>query len=358
MRLTDDRPGSGGRLTRETEDFEVHEFLPYALAGEGEHAFLRIRKRGLDTLAAARRLVAHLGVGEGPRLPRDLGIAGLKDRWAVAEQWMSLPWPADRALPPPGPVGPEVELLEAVRHRHKLRKGHVATNRFRVIVRDVPPGGLNRAEAVLEALRSRGVPHRFGPQRFGADGDNAHRARAILAGRERAPRERRLAGLLMSALQSELFNRALDLRLAEGAFGRALDGDRMVKHATGGQFWVDDPDTETPRVARLEISPMARMPGRKLAALRGEAARIEAAALEAAAVDPSWLPRLGVGVFRAIRYPLDEGRVEPVDGVPDAYRVILRLPAGAYATVVLDELVKPADGPLRRVSVDAPGEAP
>lgn len=347
IRLTADLPGSGGELRADPEDFVVRESIPYAPEGSGAHAFLRIEKRGVDTLEAARRILRVLEDQSSPRLPPEMGMAGLKDRHAVAEQWISLPWAADRELPPAGSLAEGVELLEATRHRHKLRKGHVAANRFEITIRAVPEGGFERARATLEALQERGVPYRFGPQRFGRDGDNAEQARAILSGRARAPRDRRLASLLMSALQSEVFNRVLDLRLERGLFERAIEGDRMTKHATGGQFWVDDPDAETARVRALEISPLARLPGRKLAPLRGLAAELEAEALSASGLDEPTLGRLGVGVFRALRHPLPHASIEALG--PDSFRVELELPSGAYATVVLDELLKPADGPLRRV---------
>ena len=56
--------------------------------------------------------------------------------------------------------------------------------------------------------------------------------------------------------------------------------------------------------------------------------------------------RLDVGTRRALRFPLDpEARIEPVDG---GYRLHVALPAGAYATVLLAELIKPAEGVVER----------
>jgi tRNA pseudouridine13 synthase len=122
----------------------------------------------------------------------------------------------------------------------------------------------------------------------------------------------------------------------------------MVKHATGGQFLVEDAVLEQPRVDGLEISPTGPMVGKKTPPTSGVAAEMEADALAAAGLDRETARRLGPGGRRPLRHPLDPAaRVAPAG--PAAYRVHVTLPAGAYATVLLDELVKPADGPLTRV---------
>lgn len=350
-RVTARFPGSGGILLRDPADFEVDEVLPYAAEGEGAHLFVRIEKRGVDTPAAARRLAEHLEVVRpGERLPPEAGWAGMKDRHAIARQWLSLPWPEDRALPKPGVIElgtGHLELLEANRHRHKLRKGHVAANRFKIRIRQVPSGGADRARVTLDRLRLLGMPNPFGPQRFGREGDNADRARAILLGQARRPRDRRLWSLLCSALQSEIFNLSLALRVEAGLFARALRGDRMVKHATGGQFDVEDPKAEQPRVDALHISPTGSLPGKRTPGVSGIAAEIEAAARSEARFDDRFAPRLGAGARRPFRLPLHpETRIEPL---PDEeWRLHVQLPSGAYATVLLDELIKPSEGVFDR----------
>lgn len=349
LRLTGALPGSGGVLRRDPEDFCVAETLPYALSGEGEHLFVRVRKRGLDTLLAARRLAETWQVIEhGARLPEEAGMAGLKDRHAVAEQWLSYPWPLARPLPDLGPAAEGIEVLEVARHRHKLRKGHVAANRFEIVIREAPGGGLERARETLSQLRLRGLPNRFGAQRFGMAGDNAERALEVLLGRAKRPRDRRVWSLLCSALQSEAFNRVLDARIEDGSFGRALDGDRMVKHDSGGQFVVDDPDAEQVRMDALEISPTAPLPGKKTPKSARAAAELEARVIGALGIDDEVWRRVGMGARRPLRIPLgEEDRIEPG---PDAESFVLHvtLPSGSYATAVLDELVKPTGGPFRR----------
>ena len=346
-RLTDGWPGSGGQLFRNPEDFQVDELLPYPPSGEGEHLFVRIRKTGLDSIRAARSLAEALGVIEaGEHLPAEVGLAGLKDRHAIASQWISLPWPLEQKTPEPKRIDPRLEILEVRRHSHKLRKGHVAANDFRITLREVPRGGTTRAQRILERLRVVGMPNRYGPQRFGRDGSNPDRARAILNRQSRRPRDRNLWSLLRSSLQSEVFNRVLDLRIGMGILTLAILGDRMVKHASGGQFDMTDPRAEQPRVDALEISPTGPLPGKRSRPPFGVALEIERAALADSALSEAIVRQLGVGSRRPLRLPLERAHIESIDAdeETESFRLSVRLPAGAYATVLLDELVKPEHG--------------
>jgi tRNA pseudouridine13 synthase len=337
-------PGSGGALEARSEDFEVREVPAYLPSGRGQHLYLRVEKRGLTTPEAAHHIAARL-----ERPARDVAWAGLKDKDATTEQWLSIEWPEKAPLPALDALsGDAVRVLEASRHGNKLRAGHLHGNRFHVRVRGVDADGVARAQAVLTWLRAHGVPNAFGAQRFGLAGDNALRARAILGGERPAPRDRRLARLLESALQSWVFNRLLDARIADGTLARALLGDVMQKHTTGGMFVVDDVAATTPRVEALELSPTGLMPGPRARAAEADVAERERAVLAALDLDDARLARLrSDGTRRLMRYPLDpDARVE-ADG-PDAMRVEVTLPPGAFVTVLLAELMKPEGGVVER----------
>src|SRR5690349_415684 len=120
--LTSDVPGIGGQLRTHAEDFCVEEVPAYLPDGAGDHVFVTIEKRNLDTPAAVRALAGAVGVDA-----RDVGYAGLKDRLAVTRQTLSFPPPVTpellRALDLPG-----VRVLAADRHPHKLRTGHLKGN--------------------------------------------------------------------------------------------------------------------------------------------------------------------------------------------------------------------------------------
>ncbi|HEY6098643.1 MAG TPA: tRNA pseudouridine(13) synthase TruD, partial [Anaeromyxobacter sp.] len=264
--VTEGLPGSGGVLRRSPEDFRVDETPAYLPSGAGPHLYVQVEKRGRTTRDALRELAGRLGVEE-----RDAGYAGMKDRDAVATQWLSFPLARD-----PDPRSLEAEglrVLRVSRHANKLRPGHVRANRFSLAVRG---GDLARARACAAALEARGLANFFGPQRFGAAGRNAEVGRALLAGEataeaRRAARDRFLRRLSISAYQALLFNRWLAARMADGLLARALRGDVLKKLDTGGLFTCADPDLDTPRVERFEVSPAGPIFGHKLRAAEDEA---------------------------------------------------------------------------------------
>ena len=337
--VTAELPGSGGTLRASPEDFRVDEVPAYLPSGSGPHLYLQVEKRGRTTRDVLRELARALSVPE-----RDAGYAGLKDREAVTTQWLS--FPVARDPNPASLAGPGLRVLTVSRHQNKLRPGHVRANRFEVAVRG---GNLEAARSCAAALAERGLPAFFGPQRFGAAGQNAAVGRALLRGERtpeaaRAGRDRFLRRLCISAFQSELFNVWLAERIADGLFATAVAGDVLKKLDTGGLFTCEDPAVDGPRVARFEIFPGRPMFGHKLRATTGEALAREERVLAASGVGPADLARGGgeaEGTRRAARLPIAI-ELEPTG---DGYRARFELPRGCYATVVMRELMK-ADGNL------------
>ncbi len=337
--LTSDLPGSGGTLRASPEDFRVDEIPAYLPSGSGPHLYLKVEKRGRTTRDVLRELARALSVPE-----RDAGYAGLKDREAVTTQWLS--FPVAREPDPAALAGPGLTVLAVSRHQNKLRPGHVRANRFEVVVRG---GELEPARACAAALSERGMPAFFGPQRFGAGGQNAAIGRALLSGQRtpesaRAARDRFLRRLCISAFQSELFNTWLAERIADGLFATALAGDVLRKLESGGLFTCEDPAVDGPRVERFELSPAGPMFGHKLRAAAGQALAREERVLAASGVTLADLARGGgeaEGTRRAARLPVAIA-LEPAE---QGYRARFELPRGCYATVVMRELMK-ADGQL------------
>ena len=340
--LTGDVPGIGGAIRVSPEDFEVEEIPAYHPAGEGSHVLAWIEKRDRTTIDAVRELARAVGVHE-----RDVGSAGLKDRRAVTRQYLSFPSPASPEALLAAEV-PGVRVLSAGRHGNKLKTGHLRGNRFRIVVRGVTAPAEEaaaRAAAVLEQLaRAPGAPNWYGEQRFGAAGDNAERGRALVRGERvaaRGPRERRL---YVSAYQSELFNRYLERRLADGLYHAVVPGD-LLRVASGGMFDSADPAEEGRRLEAGEVVPTGPIFGHEMRrpAPGSEAARREEAILAEEELAPEDFRRVGKlapGTRRAIAVPLEGRAVRPVG--EDAIEVEFSLPAGAYATAILRELMKDA----------------
>ncbi len=390
--VTTDVAGVGGRIRAVPEDFCVEEIPLYPASGTGDHVMCTIEKRGLSTHEAARRLSRALGAS-----PDRVGYAGLKDADAVTVQRVSIEHvdpDAVAALDVPG-----IRVLDVARHGNKLKKGHLAGNRFRVRIRDAAAGALASAREALAILSERGVPNSFGEQRFGRAG-NTHRlgralllsdgwaflqeliggiagdqgeaARAALEEKDAAraaallegghARERRvllaaarfpgrpivavrtldhaLVDLFRSAYQSELFNQVLCRRF--DGYDRFVEGELVWLHRNGAVFALGDPAAEEERRRRVEISPSGPLFGPRSGTPTAEAAAIEESVLAANGLTrdmfrlaPGWR-----GARRPLRVPVSDASVGA-----DGNDLILHfsLPPGAYATTLLREIMKPSE---------------
>ena len=326
-----DMAGTGGILRAVLEDFRVTELPSYLPSGEGAHAYAYIEKRALTTQdvvsALARRGVPVNGVG----------FAGQKDKHAIARQWVSAPAQHSDALAALDDVE-GVTVLETALHRNKLGLGHLRANRFSVRVRNPRADWRPIAERVLAQIRLIGLPNYFGPQRFGSFNTNVADALRLLGG-EKLPGGRKLHRFYLSALQSHLFNLLLAARMRRGLYAALIAGDRAQRHDSGGMFVVDDPEAETQRARRLEISAALPLFGRKARISEGDAGALERELLAEFGLEHAR--------FRGVQGARRISRVLPADVAltprPDGYSVDFTLPKGAYATVLLRELTKGRD---------------
>jgi len=344
--LNGELPGTGGVIKRFDEDFVVEEVPLYAASGSGTHVYFIIEKRGLPTPAVVQHVARALG-----RQSWEIGYAGLKDAHGVTRQMLSLEHVDPTRIEALSLA--RVRVLSVNRHTNKLKLGHLAGNRFCIKVRGAVTDAVRRAEAILAVLQRRGVPHFFGPQRFGARGDNALIGRAILRGEyeeamalmlgrpgawdhgpARKARELFDAGdfeaaaatwprgvfaqqsrlcralakhggdarktwravdasmrkLYLSAFQSELFNRILSERITD--MDGVRDGDIAWKHVNGACFHVEDPGAEQPRCEAFEISPTGPLFGKRMTRAGGEPGQRESAVLAASGVsERQWSDR-------------------------------------------------------------------
>lgn len=324
----------GGRYKVEPEDFVVEELPAYEPSGRGDHVFMLVEKRLLSTIDLLRELAGHLECSE-----RAFGVAGLKDARAVSRQWVSLEH-ADEARCA-NIASERFRVLRTGRHGNKLRLGHLRGNRFTVTLRGTAPGNVERASACFDELARRGVPNYFGEQRFGKRGANLQKGLDVLAGDPRAKARRmprRVFGLVVSAVQSEVFNRVVRARLH--ALDRLLAGDLAFLHDKGAVFTVEDPAREQPRATALAVSPSGPMPGPKMTQPSGEPLAIEQRALAELELSPAAFDGLPFGLARGERRPLRVPLGEPgVRAVENGLELTFGLPKGAYATSVLRELL-------------------
>ncbi|MDH3454581.1 MAG: tRNA pseudouridine(13) synthase TruD [Desulfuromonadales bacterium] len=391
--LTSQLPGTGGTIRQQPEDFQVDEIPLYEPCGEGDHLYLRVEKCGLTTYDLLRELAGALKCNE-----RDLGYAGLKDARAITRQTVSVPLrkPEDvKGLEIAG-----VTILSACMHRNKLRPGHLAGNRFQIRVHQPQPEALQRATAILDVLEDIGVPNRFGEQRYGSLGNSHRIGRAILredydaaldeiigdpaeishpgwqqavaayrcgdleTAIEKLPRHcrperrllemirdgkspskavrampRKLLRLYLSAYQSSLFDRLIDMRL--GTLNQIWAGDLAYKHINGACFLVTDPEAEQARADAFEISPTAPLFGYKTKLAEGQTGQLEQSLLDAEDLTLESFHLSGGlamdGERRPLRVPIQAPEAS-MDG--EDLLLSFSLPKGSFATTVLAEVMK------------------
>jgi len=340
--LTADLPGTGGAIKTIPDDFIVEEIPAYPPSGEGDHLFLTVEKRGISTQEMVRRFAVALGIP-----PTAIGVAGQKDQQAVTRQIISVPLDGGDPARAANLVLEGARVLSAARHRHKLRTGHLRGNRFHVVVRGVGEGAAARAQAIVDRLAQRWMPNFFGSQRFGRGGENVGAGRALLRG-ERPVHDRFKRRFLLSAYQSALFNLYLAQRMEEGLLDRAVVGEVLTRATTSGLFLCAENELllNQSRIDRREVVGTGPMFGAKMfqPAEGSPAAAREQRVLDEEGLDPAAFARFGKiaeGTRRPLLAHVEAGSVSQ-EG--DLLRVSFALPSGTYATVLLDEVMKP--GPI------------
>lgn len=330
------------------EDFIVDEVLPFELSGEGEHAWLHIRKNGCNTDWVAKQLAKLAGT----RL-RNVGYAGLKDRHGITSQWFSVHLPG---LPDPdwSPLeADEIEILGCRRHSKKLRRGALKLNRFQIRLRNILNTDKNVVRTAEEntallierckVIAAQGVPNYFGPQRFGHHMANlAAAAKMFTQPQSRIPRH--LKSLYLSAARSWIFNQLLSKRVQQTTWNRRVVGDVFMLEGKTACFWDDAADDLDTRIAQGNIHPTAVLWGEGELTTRGDVLDEEMRVVNENPVFRDGLCDFAVRQMRrALRViPKDMSwRFHEDEG--DSMELIFTLPAGSYATVVLRELANVRD---------------
>ncbi|CAK4070993.1 tRNA pseudouridine synthase D [Vibrio sp. 16] len=213
------KPTATAKIKAQPEHFQVNEVLGYEFTGSGEHLMVRVRKTGENTSFVANELAKACGVKS-----KDVSWAGLKDRHAVTEQWLSIHLPKGDTPDFSSFLAqyPSIEILETTRHNKKLRPGELAGNQFVVTLSEV--SDVDDVVKRLESIAQTGVPNYFGSQRFGNQGNNIEEARRW--GKENVrTRNQNKRSMLLSAARSWIFNRIVSARIEQGVFNQAIIGD-------------------------------------------------------------------------------------------------------------------------------------
>jgi tRNA pseudouridine13 synthase len=141
-------------------DFIVEEIPGFELSsGKDEHTVFMLEKQGVDTFDAIRRIAQRLRISLF-----EIGYAGLKDKHALARQYVSIPTKYNVQ----GLKMDSVVLTLVGYSRKKIKIGDLAGNRFTIVVRDVKESELADISQRAETIVTSGVPNYFDSQRFGS----------------------------------------------------------------------------------------------------------------------------------------------------------------------------------------------
>lgn len=324
-------PPASGILRNTPEDFQVEELLGFEPEGEGEHLWLWIEKRDINTDQVARQLAGRAKVRKG-----EISFAGLKDRRAVTRQWFSVHLVKGEVAEALQWHDIHWRVLHAARARRKLRRGALHGNRF-IITLHAVQGDISAIEARLRMIQECGVPNYFGEQRFGHD--NIAQAEAMVRGETRVP-DPHLRGIYLSALRAAIFNAVLANRVQDGTWCQALAGDAFNLDGSRSFFVADTVDEAiTGRLAEHDIHPTGPLWGNGDLPCRDDALARELSVIadcpelwKAACIENGMKQDR-----RALRVVARNLGWQWLDN--DALRVEFSLPAGAYATTVLREIL-------------------
>ena len=117
------------KLKQQPADFIVEEIPDFTISSEkDEHTIFLLQKQEIDTFDAIRQIAKRLRISLF-----EIGYAGLKDKHALARQYISIPTHYNvQEL-----KMDSLTLTFVGYYRKKIKIGDLAGNRFTIIVRDV-----------------------------------------------------------------------------------------------------------------------------------------------------------------------------------------------------------------------------
>jgi len=333
------KPASTGFLRSEMSDFKVFENLPFQPCGEGEHLFIHIRKTGENTTFVAKQLAKYFGVKENL-----VSYAGLKDRFAVTEQWFGIHLPGKKEYDLSTLCIEGVEVLACKRHNKKLRIGALSGNRFELTLKKVTD--IETLTRRWHAIVAHGVPNYFGEQRFGIEGGNIAKALSLFSGVKVKDKKKR--GIYLSAARSLIFNQMIHERIENNTFDTLANGDVLMLSGTQSVFLADKVDESlVTRLNEKDIDITASMWGAGDLMTTQSVEAFEQNIASQYEVFCAGLLKFGLKQERRkIRLCIENADINIEN---DTVTLGFELPAGAYATTVIRELLAYTDLTQRAV---------
>ncbi len=306
------------------DDFIVEE-QPIRFKNQGNFLVLKVVKKNQNTWDLIEKIANFLQC-----YPNEIGYAGLKDKHATTTQYISIPKKYAKDIKKY--KHNRIKIVDTCLHNEKISIGDLKGNKFIINLHEVDFNKLNVIEKRLKLISKNGMPNYFGFQRFGNDKEeNLEKAKKIING-ELIVKERKIHKMIISAYQSDFFNRWLAGRFKtspEGTF-KLIDGDVFYDFKSKKYF---TPNNITKKVQeefdKKNISITGLLCGRKVFRAIGKARKIEEK------YDDMFMQDKG---YRrdAIVYP--KNIFTKYNKEEEKLTLEFELPKGAYATVLLEHI--------------------
>ncbi|WP_103624297.1 tRNA pseudouridine(13) synthase TruD [Campylobacter concisus] len=347
-------------FSKNSDDFVVREIPLYEFSGDGEHLIIEISKKDMTTSDALHALSEVTGAKM-----RDFGYAGLKDKQGMTTQFISMPRKFESALA--NFSHEKMKILNLNVHKNKLRIGHLKGNSFFIRLKKVLPSSAKKLEQAFASIDKMGYANYFGYQRFGKFGDNAETGLELLKNgtiNGKKSKNPKLNDFLISAYQSDLFNRWLSKRVEisrfaqdfslgelaqiypylDGAilknlksqkrFFKLIDGEVLVHYPHGKCFLCEDLDAEGVRFDARDITSCGLIAGAKAYEAQGAAKTVENEIFAQANEFKAKMTgsrRFAWSYLEDTAYRYNEEKAH--------FTMNFTLQKGSYATVVLEEIL-------------------
>ena len=347
-------------FSKNSDDFVVREIPLYEFSGNGEHLIVEISKKDMTTQEALHVLSEVTGAKM-----RDFGYAGLKDKQGMTTQFISMPHKFESNLA--NFSHEKIKILSLNVHKNKLRIGHLKGNSFFIRLKKVLPSNAKKLEQAFVSINKMGYANYFGYQRFGKFGDNAETGLELLKNgtiNGKKSKNVKLNDFLISAYQSDLFNRwlskrveisrfAQDFSLAELAqiypyldgailknlksqkrFFKLIEGEVLGHYPHGKCFLCEDLDAEGARFDARDITSCGLIAGAKAYEAQGAARAAEDQIFAQANEYKAKMTgsrRFAWCYLEDASYKYNEEKAH--------FTINFTLQKGSYATVVLEEIL-------------------
>ncbi len=152
------------KIKTKPEDFFVKEIKSLDLKKTGEYACFLLTKKGENTIDIIRKISRKF------RIPiKNIGFAGLKDKEAVTQQYISIAGLHDKDIENIKNYAEDSFSLEFVGFCDKgIELGDFEGNYFEIVIRGLKPSKIKKIQEKIPFVEKYGFENYFGEQRFGS----------------------------------------------------------------------------------------------------------------------------------------------------------------------------------------------